>query len=218
MRKRTAFTLVELLVVIGIIAILVALLLPSLNKARKAANRLACLSNMRQIKIGVNFYCRDFNGWLPITSYDFSGNFQPVWSGVVAHYLKVPYYTEYPTHIDFYPELAWVYFTDPARNEVRPNILKCPEEHFKNFWGTDVAVSYGWNSTVYGLGICDAFASWPPGAPQPIFNEILGRIKEYQIRNHAGTIMAGEIYGTVYHPSGVGYEYMAAQFGSYGVS
>lgn len=58
-----AFTLVELLVVIGIIALLVAILLPVLGRARAAARRAQCLSTLRQIGIVNQMYANEFNNW-----------------------------------------------------------------------------------------------------------------------------------------------------------
>ncbi len=59
------FTLVELLVVIGIIALLISILLPSLAKARESANTMACLSNLKQIGLGITMYAADNRGLLP---------------------------------------------------------------------------------------------------------------------------------------------------------
>ena len=63
--SHTAFTLVELLVVIGIIALLISVLLPALAKSKEAANQVKCLSNMKQISIAIIAYANENKGVMP---------------------------------------------------------------------------------------------------------------------------------------------------------
>ncbi|CAN5583272.1 hypothetical protein BH09PLA1_BH09PLA1_08290 [soil metagenome] len=79
-RNSRAFTLVELLVVIGIIAVLIGVLLPALNKARQSANNIKCMANLRSIGQAINIYATVSKGVLPYGYWDGSN---PYGSGVV---------------------------------------------------------------------------------------------------------------------------------------
>ena len=68
-RVIAGFTLVELLVVVTILALLISIMLPSLNAARNQAKRASCASNLRQIGLGIHSYLQAYNDHLPFASY-----------------------------------------------------------------------------------------------------------------------------------------------------
>ena len=71
MKRR--FTLIELLVVIAIIAILAAMLLPALSKAREKARIISCVNNLKQLCMGIRFYQDENEDWTPHYDYAFGG-------------------------------------------------------------------------------------------------------------------------------------------------
>jgi len=68
LKRRTAFTLIELLVVIAIIAILAAILFPVFARARENARRASCMSNLKQIGLGIMMYVQDYDETYPLAA------------------------------------------------------------------------------------------------------------------------------------------------------
>lgn len=127
-RKQPGFTLVELLVVIGIIAVLVGLLLPVLSKARAEASRAKCLSNLRTMQIAQTLYAAENRGYLIQAGFGHNG-------------------------IDNKPDIAW--FETLQRYGSNKLVPRCPADrspHWQDDDGVPIAGSVSaYRLTSYGI-------------------------------------------------------------------
>jgi prepilin-type processing-associated H-X9-DG protein len=110
---RAGFTLVELLVVIGTIAIMIGLLIPALTSVRRASQSAACLSNMRQIGIGLSMYTHDSHGWFPRSSHSALAHNVMPWG-----YALMPYFSR---HHYAGPGPAW--------DKLFNSLYRCPADN-----------------------------------------------------------------------------------------
>jgi prepilin-type N-terminal cleavage/methylation domain-containing protein/prepilin-type processing-associated H-X9-DG protein len=120
---RVGFTLIELLVVISIIALLVAILLPALGSARKAAQLTACASNVRQIGLALSMYAMDNNRHMPVVIH---GGGQP-WANMGI-------WVDYSSTYNGYRSLGMLYNQEYLKGW---NALYCPSQREARYMASD---------------------------------------------------------------------------------
>jgi prepilin-type N-terminal cleavage/methylation domain-containing protein/prepilin-type processing-associated H-X9-DG protein len=144
-KPKAAFTLVELLVVIGIIALLISILLPALQRAREAGNRITCASNLRQLGQAFELYINEYKGTYPpnwfqddisVTSYNGQTGHNITWATLLRKYVGMKN-------------------SDPLKGGYM-SIFKCPNDNLERAaWLQGGPLSYSMTT------------SW---GPDPIFN------------------------------------------------
>ena len=134
------FTLVELLIVIAIIAILAAILMPTLSKVRESSRSTVCAGNLKQLGHLTFIYSDDYNGWMPLSRHTASTPVR-MWANLLSEELNNPGYWHCWASAD---GTGWVTTPDSIRK-----LFWCPSS------GTDYAgpqclfgVSYGYNQRI----------------------------------------------------------------------
>ena len=194
--RRAAFTLVELLVVIGIIAVLISILLPTLGRARDAAAKTQCLSNLRQTHLAVVMYANNYKDTVPLGC----------WSGYYQQNYMV-WFKGKPSPIVFG-------LLNEAKLMPTPKALFCPaeanpESQFNtpiNPWppfagiGTNVRIGYGSRPVDHK----SAVVSWSGDKPYPDqSNNIFPKLVKYKSKAILADYLSSASRITTRHRRGV---------------
>ncbi|OQC11837.1 MAG: putative major pilin subunit [Lentisphaerae bacterium ADurb.Bin082] len=131
---KRCFTLIELLVVVAIIAILAAMLLPALSKAREKARTVSCVNNFKQLGLCVNFYSSDNEDYLPLYFWEVGYTYQ----NAIIHYIQ--------------SNAKWYWGWSADTSDAVKKIFQCPSGTEKIQFGQNIGYNSrcGWSSPSFG--------------------------------------------------------------------
>lgn len=203
--RRRGFTIVELLVVIGIITVLVAIIMPSLQKARRSAVMLQCASNMRQIGAAVAGYAADNRGVLPFAAMKVTppggGSHASMWclswDDLISDYLGQKMTTTEK---------------ESAFNYKGIRVLQCPADSIESIYDTPgvqrrsyALVRAAMTTAKDGKPFAGVAGEWTVGSLAAYVPNQKFQLKITQVRQASGTLLAVE-HANTWNAQGYDYE------------